>query len=439
MVILYVLHLDTQLRTVTLLSEALSNKKGIGIALRWAGITIGAAICALVLVTRGLALPLGDILILGALASLCRRQEIVSRRAADGSPVMSFHPGDSFILIAMLRGGPDSALATALLTIFLSSLLSWKSWYPKGTLRSINNLFYFPALAWFGGYVYHWLGGQPILNIEDSGRFFQDPRTVILPLLGMLVVCTEIINRCYQAAIIWCFSNVPMIKTLTDPLFSFFDYVENLGSLLALVLWTAWGWPTVLFTFINAVALLMSAKSYFERLDARRAVEVDPLTGLASNRGLDNYLRRRVNRKDKSGAFALLYIDVDDLKGVNDRFGHACGDEMLRLVGETCRQQARDNDIVGRRGGDEFLVILDNLDRTAAEKVVARLQRAIQERINAHPQFSQANGGASIGLAVYPNDAHDAQALIELADRQMYANKRDRKSAVDAGISVLTA
>jgi diguanylate cyclase (GGDEF)-like protein len=421
------------------LSEVLSNKKGIGIALRWAGITIGGAICALVLATRGLELPLWDVLVLGGLASLCRRQEIVSRRASDGTPIMSFHPGDSFFIIAMLRGGPDSALATALLTIFLSSLLSWSAWYSKSPLRTLNNLFYFPALAWFGGHVYHWLGGQPILTIADSGRFFQDPRTVILPLLGMLVVCTEVINRCYQAVIIRCFSNVPVIKTLTDPLFSFFDYVENLGSLLALVLWTAWGWATIPFTFINAVALLMSAKSYFERLDARRAVEMDPLTGLASSRGLDNYLKRRVSRKDKRAAFALLYIDVDDLKGVNDRFGHAAGDEMLRLVGDTCRQQARDHDIVGRRGGDEFLVILDNLDRTAAERVVSRLQRAIQERINEHPQFSQANGGASIGLAVYPNDALDAQALIEMADRQMYANKRDRKAVVSEGMSVLTA
>ena len=119
---------------------------------------------------------------------------------------------------------------------------------------------------------------------------------------------------------------------------------------------------------------------------------------------------------------------MDGLKRVNDRFGHATGDELLRVVGEACRLHARKGDIVGRRSGDEFLLALEGLGRPEAEAVMFRLQRGIEAELAAHPEFSAAAAGASIGLALYPQDSQSELDLVEIADHQMYRNKRARKA-----------
>jgi diguanylate cyclase (GGDEF)-like protein len=384
-------------------------------------------VCAAVLATHGPTLRLREVILLAVVASLFRQKGIISRRAPDGTALLSYHPGDSLFLIAMLRGGPEQALATSLLSIAITLAWTWRTWFPGKTLRSAYSLFYFPALTWFGGQVYHWLGGQPIVTSAHSAAFFQDPFAVILPLLGMMLVCTEGINRLCQAVIMWSLARVPIRQTLLDPVFSFFDYVEYLGGLLVIVLWTAWGWATLPLTLVNACALVMAARSYFDHREAQRAAERDALTGAASWRTVDQALQRRM-RSPRSGPFALLFLDVDGLKVVNDRFGHKYGDDLLRLIAEVCRRHARGHDIVARRGGDEFLVILNNLTREQAETVVARLRSEINRRVEEHPEFSQVQVGESIGVAAFPADGREPQALIEEADRRMYEDKRGRKS-----------
>ena len=192
-----------------------------------------------------------------------------------------------------------------------------------------------------------------------------------------------------------------------------------------LLFWVQWGWATFPLTVLIYEALLMSGNNYFEKLESSRDAESDTLTGLASWRKTSHYLHRHIQRHQP---FALLFLDVDGLKRVNDKYGHASGDALLRLVGEACRLHARKGDIVGRRSGDEFLLALEGLDRPQAEAVMARLQRGIEAELAAHAEFAAAAAGASIGLALYPQDSQSEADLVEMADHHMYRNKRARRA-----------
>ena len=399
--------------------------------LRWSAFMFGYTICAWALVHHVLLLPLREIAFLSVVTAVLGLRSVVTRRGISGAAAFYHTPGEMVVLIALLRDGPDAALAVYLLANLLALPLHRGKHHPD-RISVASNLVFYPALFWLGGALYEWLGGHRLLTIADCALFFQHPAAIFLPLLALMVFVHELVNRPYLAALHFYRNGEPMRQTLCSPLFSLFDYVEAMGACLILLLWTAWGWGTLPFTLLLNENLLLSARGYFERLDARREAECDPLTGLASWRGLENFLHRSITRARATRAsFAVLFLDADNLKLVNDQFGHAAGDELLRLIGECCRLHAREHDLVGRRGGDEFLLVLNGLDRSAGEKVQERLKQAILDTLSAHPRFGRV-AGISVGLAVFPEDGREAQALVAIADSNMYADKRTRKSLARA-------
>jgi diguanylate cyclase (GGDEF)-like protein len=156
----------------------------------------------------------------------------------------------------------------------------------------------------------------------------------------------------------------------------------------------------------------------------------DPLTGLPNREEVLAHLRRAIARLDRTGApIAVLFLDLDHFKPINDLYGHAAGDRLLVQVGNRLRRQLRANDIVGRIGGDEFLAICD---ASEAEAVVARLRLAVS-----HPFQLGADAvvlGVSIGVAVADaqggaDPEEMAVALLSRADQSMYDDKRGRRLA----------
>ncbi len=151
----------------------------------------------------------------------------------------------------------------------------------------------------------------------------------------------------------------------------------------------------------------------------------DPLTGLANRILVEQELDLALARARRTRrAVALMFVDLDDFKEVNDRFGHATGDRLLAAVATRLRTVLRDSDLLARQGGDEFIVLLADLDedpRRAAESVGAKLLDAL------HEPFAVAGAelrtGASIGISVYPHDAADTEALMRHADAAMYETK----------------
>ncbi len=392
--------------------------------LRWTTLLGGVYACVNVLARHFREISWQETVLLSAVIALLNLRAVVMQRAADGKPTVHQASGDALILIAMLHGGAVTVLAVSLLSNAALAPVHWRL-YRTNFLPPLTNFFYLPALCWLGGWLYGKLGGVPLAAPADCATFFVHPAAILLPVCAALVVTGELINRPYQALLLYTRMDVPVRQTLRDPMFSFFDYIENLGGIVMLLFWTQWGWATLPLTFLIYEALLLSGSNYFENRESSRHAESDTLTGLASWRKTSHYLHRHIQQQQP---FALLFLDVDGLKRVNDKFGHAAGDELLRVVGEACRLYARKGDIVGRRSGDEFLLALEGLDRPQAEAIMARLQRGIEAELAAHPEFAAVAAGASIGLALYPQDSQSEADLVEIADHQMYRNKRDRKA-----------
>ncbi|MBU3708207.1 MAG: EAL domain-containing protein [Burkholderiaceae bacterium] len=155
----------------------------------------------------------------------------------------------------------------------------------------------------------------------------------------------------------------------------------------------------------------------------------DPLTQLPNRRWLMNFLPAAIRRAERGrGKLALMFIDLDNFKGVNDTIGHPAGDEVLVQAATRVRETVRASDYVVRLGGDEFTVVLDNAD---SEEAVARIAGELINRLSEpYPIASTmiATVSASIGISLFPEDGNDSETLIKHADVAMYAAKADGKS-----------
>jgi len=154
----------------------------------------------------------------------------------------------------------------------------------------------------------------------------------------------------------------------------------------------------------------------------------DKLTGLP-NRALffDRLEQVMIHARRRRSRFALLFIDLDGFKGVNDTYGHQVGDELLQAVAHRLTFCVRESDTVARIGGDEFIVILNDLNHWDEPGVVARkLLEAFTAPI--HIGDITCSIGLSIGISIYPDDAEEANKLIACADFAMYEAKRGGKN-----------
>jgi diguanylate cyclase (GGDEF)-like protein/PAS domain S-box-containing protein len=148
----------------------------------------------------------------------------------------------------------------------------------------------------------------------------------------------------------------------------------------------------------------------------------DSLTGLANRASFLEHLELGLKRATRTGAgIALLFIDLDNFKAVNDSFGHAAGDELLKAVGSRLRTAVRANDVVARQGGDEFLILIGDVAITATETVAGKVRAALREPFTV--EGIEIRVSASIGIGLYPVDGDDAEALLKHADAAMYSVK----------------
>lgn len=162
----------------------------------------------------------------------------------------------------------------------------------------------------------------------------------------------------------------------------------------------------------------------------------DPLTGLTNRRGLDAWWPEAFERASQGATLALLLIDIDHFKSINDRFGHAVGDRVLSAVAQRLEANCRASDLAVRYGGEEFLLAMRDADLAAATDAARRLRQSVAS----HPWRDVADGLAvtiSVGVAEAA-EAPDWEALVALADRRLYAAKvggRDRVVADGAGVT----
>jgi diguanylate cyclase len=163
---------------------------------------------------------------------------------------------------------------------------------------------------------------------------------------------------------------------------------------------------------------------------APQAGTLDALTHLPSRTTfLDHFGLAVANAKRHGTRFALLFLDLDDFKQLNDQYGHSFGDKVLHLVAARMVSVVREMDTVGRHGGDEFLILLAELNQpgdaqTVAEKLIAAI--GAPALLDGH----DVGVTASVGIAIYPDDGEDADTLVARADSAMYQSKRRRAGGV---------
>lgn len=167
---------------------------------------------------------------------------------------------------------------------------------------------------------------------------------------------------------------------------------------------------------------ITKAKEYEEHL--RGLAHRDALTGLPNRQWLMEFLPAAIERAERAHLkLALMFIDLDNFKGVNDTLGHEAGDQLLRDVAAYLRASIRSSDHVARLAGDEFVVVIEQLKNAeaaeaVAQKIIDTLHQALRDT-----DGPQAKVNASIGISLFPQDGRDPETLLRTADLAMYASK----------------
>jgi diguanylate cyclase (GGDEF)-like protein len=177
-----------------------------------------------------------------------------------------------------------------------------------------------------------------------------------------------------------------------------------------------------------SLAAVVSEHAHAERLAKTQAV-TDPLTGLANFRQLAGQLDAEIARSQRTRRpFALVFVDVDGLKQINDTWGHLAGNEALCRVAGVLRQTCRAVDTPARFGGDEFVIVLPETDAAEAEGAAQRIASRIAADSADQPPLS-----VTTGVASYPDDGASSALLLGMADRALYRSKERRQALTPAG------
>ena len=172
-----------------------------------------------------------------------------------------------------------------------------------------------------------------------------------------------------------------------------------------------------------ATLALLAGRLAHDKADLARLVVTDPLTGLFNRRHFSIRLDEEIGRAAREHtSLTVLVVDVDFFKSVNDRFGHAAGDAVLRGVSVVIRRSVRFFDVCARMGGDEFVVALQGTEENAMQ-TAERLRRRVESWRPPEGLPADIRVTVSIGLATWRPDAPDGKELLARADRALYAAK----------------
>ncbi len=221
----------------------------------------------------------------------------------------------------------------------------------------------------------------------------------------------------------------------------------SLGA-LAYLAWTGDGgmvWPLALLALGIGALLILSRcggarwqgeSSTVAQLE--RSIEVleelvlrDPATGLYNRRALFERLAEETARASRHGeGFAVVMLDIDRFKAVNDRYGHAVGDAAIFAIAAHLGDHVRGSDLVARYGGEEFALLLPQTGRAGAAAIAERIRHAIAAAPIPVDGEESVHLTVSAGIAAYPEDGAEGEALLAAADKALYAAKRDGRNRI---------
>ena len=225
----------------------------------------------------------------------------------------------------------------------------------------------------------------------------------------------------------------------TRSMLALFTPEAGISILQSSVLQTATFMSTFSVVLVSSVGFVFMSR---DRTDENNRVmaALDPLTGVANRRSLIAALDRDVSRAIRMHEpIALMMVDIDHFKNVNDQYGHPAGDQVLCNVVNVLRQRVRSQDLVGRYGGEEFMVVLPDTGLPGAEQLARELCRAVQDLRCAVPGAGAAGVAVTVSIGVFggrlePEDSWDM--LIAAADRALYQAKNNGRNRVEAATSL---
>lgn len=186
---------------------------------------------------------------------------------------------------------------------------------------------------------------------------------------------------------------------------------------------------SILTTMANLVGSVKAINKYTQDLEYYAAR--DPLTDLFNQRVFNDLMAYEIKRaKRHNYSFALMVIDCDNFKSVNDSYGHSFGDKFLQTIADILEAEKRDEDIVARYGGDEFTVILPECDENGAYTVASRISETIAKTKLEAPDGTNVSLTISIGICVYPQHTMSQKDMFTIADSMMYQVKEEGKNSV---------
>ncbi len=172
--------------------------------------------------------------------------------------------------------------------------------------------------------------------------------------------------------------------------------------------------------------LEIGIKKYKKHVISRMESNTDQLTGLCNRRYFFNELTIIMNSAERYlQTFSIIFFDIDDFKIINDTYGHNIGDRALKTVANSLTKLSRNNDILARYGGDEFVIIAQHTNKKGALIFVERIKKHIKnQKIK---DYKSIIIRISAGIAIYPIDAKDKDKLLDIADKEMYKDKQNNK------------
>lgn len=322
-------------------------------------------------------------------------------------------------------------ISAALLTLLLI-LGTWSQINPIGWAHG-RSMIFFTSMT----FVLWWLLRNHPSRFKSVGWIYE-----------ILSLCESTSALIYvpvdELRVLWFFTNVPcvfillgqraggLITTLTIMGFIGINgYLDKPYSANAV----ATGVLALLYLGFAFNAYVDRSLSYFKRMrDYNMALEDlashDPLTGALNARAYYRSCDQLIHASQRSNQpFAVLFVDLDHFKSINDRYGHAAGDEVLRVVADTMQTNVRRSDVVGRIGGEEFSIFLPNTSEAGAERLAEMLRQAIEA---ACPQVDgqTLTITASIGVAAKTFESQTMQVIQQLADTAMYEAKKGGRNRV---------
>ena len=185
------------------------------------------------------------------------------------------------------------------------------------------------------------------------------------------------------------------------------------------------------FLLIAYITTMLASDVHYSRQMFKSLSETDELTGLLNKRSFNSVLLKGAKVAARySHPLSIMVIDADNLKSVNDKFGHKAGDRLIINLGEIIQDCLRNSDVIARYGGDEFVVLLPQTTAELAVEAGNRIRLAVMNS-SFDVEGNRVNTTVSIGIASYPDDAVDVNELLEKADKSLYQSKKAGRNQVN--------